>query len=285
MQMSGYTRTECDMLIEQEACRHSSLFEALAYKTLPYLVDTKPLETNESSEATVGLMDGLAEDEYYPDSMQDFVSEFGMDSVLNSPVNSMISTDATSSSSLSLLSRIKSPARKSAIKSVFYQFTLTDTMSVEDLGMALRFVGHNLTPSGLEYIIEETDEDGGGTVDFDEFSAAVRRLDATSSGDASAAEEGSCASHAAQARAKELRRIFGTRAEECIFSANGQSDIVMQSKDLLGALCLAGHRVSDAAAQALLSEFDEDGSGLLDFEEFQQMVGKLDSDTYPAIGA
>merc|ERR1719424_2768303 len=192
-------------------------------------------------------------------------SDQGMDSVLNSPVSSTMSTDVTCSSSRqSLLSRIASPNRQCALKSVFFQFTCfpKETMAVADLGMALKFIGHHMSAKELEKLIEETDEDGGGTVDLDEWSTAAERLDlkAMSSGDS------------AEDRTKILRRIWSARARS---TADGMS---MATKHLVGALALAGHRLTEAEADALVLEFDEDGSGELDFDEFQQMVGKLDSE-------
>uniref|UniRef100_A0A2K6EG22 Troponin C, slow skeletal and cardiac muscles n=1 Tax=Propithecus coquereli TaxID=379532 RepID=A0A2K6EG22_PROCO len=42
-------------------------------------------------------------------------------------------------------------------------------ISTKELGKVMRMLGQNPTPEELQEMIDEVDEDGSGTVDFDEF--------------------------------------------------------------------------------------------------------------------
>lgn len=52
-----------------------------------------------------------------------------------------------------------------------------DTIATEDLGAVIFSLGHFLTPWELEEIVQEADEDGSGSLDFEEFLALVLRLE------------------------------------------------------------------------------------------------------------
>jgi len=239
--------------------------------------------------APLGLMDGLGL--AGKDTHSFLCQDPCMDFVANSPVNSTVSTDAAfdarqalldlssleDASSCSQPSQLSGTAgslsRKVAIKSIFSQFTCyqKDTMAVADLGMALRFLKHNLSGTELQKVTEETDQDGGGTIDLDEFTQTAERLDARRLGGPSVHSQSSSPSRLKPSRDDELREIFFK------FAAAGQSDSLVITKAFLGsALRFGGHSVTDEEADSLFAESDDDGGGELDFDEFRDMMNKLD---------
>lgn len=201
------------------------------------------------------------------------LSHPSMGMALNSPVSSDISTGLTSSSSrpCSL-----TPARKTMIEDVFFHFTChnKDSIATADLAMALRFLGHKLSGQQLERVIEETDKDGGGEVDFEEFLATAEQLDEFHSS-------------AYGASSSSDQRILPTRSQTrrewlmAIFSKFAHNNETIVQKHWLDALCHAGHRLSPNQVLILAKEFDEDGGGELDFDEFEAMVKKLDGEGSP----
>ena len=56
---------------------------------------------------------------------------------------------------------------------IFFCFTGNGYITVEVLKEILREIDTTLDEYSLEQIIEEVDEDGSGTVDFDEFMAMM----------------------------------------------------------------------------------------------------------------
>uniref|UniRef100_A0A4W3HU29 Troponin C, slow skeletal and cardiac muscles n=1 Tax=Callorhinchus milii TaxID=7868 RepID=A0A4W3HU29_CALMI len=52
---------------------------------------------------------------------------------------------------------------------IFVQDAEDGCISTKELGKVMRMLGQNPTPEELQEIIDEVDEDGSGTVDFDEF--------------------------------------------------------------------------------------------------------------------
>lgn len=201
------------------------------------------------------------------------LGECGMGLALTSPKNSDISTGVTSSSS-----RPSSftPARNVMIEDVFYQFTCHDreTLATQDLGMALRFLGHSLSGRQLERVIEETDKDGGGTVDFEEFLAAAEQLDQCLECGASDTAGPSNFESPLLSRAESLRNTFREFAS---------ADDSILSQNLRAALFDAGHRLTEDRVQRLATEFDDDCSGKVDLEEFLAIVERLDGESHPGV--
>uniref|UniRef100_G3PHS1 Troponin C, slow skeletal and cardiac muscles n=1 Tax=Gasterosteus aculeatus aculeatus TaxID=481459 RepID=G3PHS1_GASAC len=52
---------------------------------------------------------------------------------------------------------------------IFIQDAEDAAISTKELGKVMRMLGQNPTPEELQEMIDEVDEDGSGTVDFDEF--------------------------------------------------------------------------------------------------------------------
>ncbi|KAJ1111563.1 hypothetical protein NDU88_008885 [Pleurodeles waltl] len=52
---------------------------------------------------------------------------------------------------------------------IFVQDAEDGCISTKELGKVMRMLGQNPTPEELQEMIDEVDEDGSGTVDFDEF--------------------------------------------------------------------------------------------------------------------
>ncbi|POI32688.1 hypothetical protein CIB84_003559 [Bambusicola thoracicus] len=62
--------------------------------------------------------------------------------------------------------------QKNEFKAAFDIFVLgaeDGCISTKELGKVMRMLGQNPTPEELQEMIDEVDEDGSGTVDFDEF--------------------------------------------------------------------------------------------------------------------
>nr|7SC2_A Chain A, Troponin C, slow skeletal and cardiac muscles,Troponin I, cardiac muscle chimera [Homo sapiens] len=62
--------------------------------------------------------------------------------------------------------------QKNEFKAAFDIFVLgaeDGSISTKELGKVMRMLGQNPTPEELQEMIDEVDEDGSGTVDFDEF--------------------------------------------------------------------------------------------------------------------
>jgi Ca2+-binding EF-hand superfamily protein len=124
-----------------------------------------------------------------------------------------------------------------------------DRLEARDLGTALKLVGHML-PDAEVAVLAKKHADGKGELDVGRFLDMVEILDARAE------------------RQEELRRVFS----RC------KADDVIEARSLCAALHLAGHCLSEAEADALAKEADDDGSGTLDFDEFLAMVERLDGD-------
>jgi Ca2+-binding EF-hand superfamily protein len=144
--------------------------------------------------------------------------------------------------------------------------------------MVVKFLGHTLTQEQLQKVAKEADEDGGGTLDFEEFLSMAARLEATrpslrlgkSDGGSSTDLSSSGSSSGARGRLTPKER------HRAVFMKCKTSEDVIEVKDLSTALKLAGHCLSEAEVHAIAEEADDDGSGTLDEREFAALVENLD---------
>uniref|UniRef100_A0A3Q2QNV1 Troponin C, skeletal muscle n=1 Tax=Fundulus heteroclitus TaxID=8078 RepID=A0A3Q2QNV1_FUNHE len=105
-------------------------------------------------------------------------------------------------------------------------FDLFDTdgggdISTKELGTVMRMLGQNPTREELDEIIEEVDEDGSGTIDFEEFLVMMVRL--LKEDQAGKSEE----------ELAECFRVFD-KCVLCDFSLDTRSNMSLQSNILLG---------------------------------------------------
>ncbi|XP_043988723.1 troponin C, skeletal muscle [Gambusia affinis] len=133
-------------------------------------------------------------------------------------------------------------------------FDLFDTdgggdISTKELGTVMRMLGQNPTREELDEIIEEVDEDGSGSIDFEEFLVMMVRL--LKEDEAGKSEE-------------ELSECFRVR---CV---NG--DGYIDRDEFAQIIRSSGESITDDEIDELLKDGDKNSDGMLDFDEFLKMM-------------
>nr|BAN00003.1 photoactivatable calcium indicator PA-TNXL [synthetic construct] len=122
-------------------------------------------------------------------------------------------------------------------------------ISTKELGTVMRMLGQNPTKEELDAIIEEVDEDGSGTIDFEEFLVMMVRQMKEDAKGKSEEELANCF------------RIFDK-------DANGFIDI----EELGEILRATGEHVIEEDIEDLMKDSDKDNNGRIDFDEFLKMM-------------
>ncbi|XP_063321140.1 troponin C, skeletal muscle-like [Pelmatolapia mariae] len=122
-------------------------------------------------------------------------------------------------------------------------------ISTKELGTVMRMLGQNPTREELDEIIEEVDEDGSGTIDFEEFLVMMVRL--MKEDQAGKSEE-------------ELADCFR------VFDKNGDGYIDREEFALI--IRSTGEAISEEEIDELLKDGDKNNDGMLDFDEFLKMM-------------
>ncbi|KAJ4933880.1 hypothetical protein JOQ06_006689 [Pogonophryne albipinna] len=122
-------------------------------------------------------------------------------------------------------------------------------ISTKELGQVMRMLGQNPTREELDEIIEEVDEDGSGTIDFEEFLVMMVRL--LKEDQAGKSEE-------------ELAECFR------IFDKNGDGYIDREEFALI--IRSTGEPISEDEVDELMRDGDKNTDGMLDFDEFLKMM-------------
>lgn len=120
------------------------------------------------------------------------------------------------------------------------------TITTTELGTVMRSLGQNPTETELRDMINEVDEDGSGTVEFDEF----LKMMAKKLKDSDAMEE--------------LREAFR------VFDKDGNGYI--SSSELRHVMNMLGEKLSDYEVGEMVKEADLDGDGMVNYEEFVAMM-------------
>ncbi|XP_071521735.1 troponin C isoform X4 [Panulirus ornatus] len=119
----------------------------------------------------------------------------------------------------------------------------------ETVGTILRMMGVKVSEKNLQEIIAETDEDGSGELEFEEFVELAAKF---------LIEEDE------EALKAELREAFR------IYDKEGNGYITTDTlKEILREL---DNRLTEEDLVGIIEEVDEDGSGTLDFDEFMEMM-------------
>eukprot|EP01001_Neometanema_parovale_P010443 NODE_6676_length_827_cov_50.204545_g6440_i0.p1 GENE.NODE_6676_length_827_cov_50.204545_g6440_i0~~NODE_6676_length_827_cov_50.204545_g6440_i0.p1 ORF type:complete len:157 (-),score=47.79 NODE_6676_length_827_cov_50.204545_g6440_i0:239-709(-) len=130
------------------------------------------------------------------------------------------------------------------IRDVFAQFDKdrTETISLKELGMALRAAGQNPTEADIMDMMNEVDSEGTGTIEFQEFLVLVARK------------------MNEYIYEEELKVAFQ------IFDRDGSGYISAVEMRIL--MCSLGDKLSDEEMNELLGECDMDMEGNINYEEF-----------------
>ncbi|XP_064085628.1 troponin C, isotype gamma-like isoform X1 [Macrobrachium nipponense] len=122
-------------------------------------------------------------------------------------------------------------------------------ITTETVKTILRMMGVKISEANLAEVIAETDEDGSGQLEFEEFvSLAAKFL----------IEEDE---ESLKAELKEAFRIYDKEGNGFI-----TTDVL---KEILSEI---DNKLTPADLDGIIEEVDEDGSGTLDFDEFMEMM-------------
>ncbi|KAK4321416.1 hypothetical protein Pmani_007771 [Petrolisthes manimaculis] len=141
--------------------------------------------------------------------------------------------------------------RRHALQKAFDSFDTDGKgyITPETVGVILRMMGVKISEKNLQEVIAETDEDGSGELEFEEFVELAAKF---------LIEEDE------EALKEELREAFR------IYDKEGNGYITTSVlKEILREL---DNRLTEEDLEGIIEEVDEDGSGTLDFDEFMEMM-------------
>ena len=119
-------------------------------------------------------------------------------------------------------------------------------IETKDLGFVLKALGIRLTKAELNEMIEEVDEDGNGTIDFQEFLSMISR------------------------KLKETNLLMDIMNAFKVFDRDGEGYV--RTAELGHILTDMGEKLKKSDVEVLLDECDADGDGNIDWEEFLRAV-------------
>uniref|UniRef100_A0A5F8ADS0 Troponin C, slow skeletal and cardiac muscles n=1 Tax=Macaca mulatta TaxID=9544 RepID=A0A5F8ADS0_MACMU len=122
-------------------------------------------------------------------------------------------------------------------------------ISTKELGKVMRMLGQNPTPEELQEMIDEVDEDGSGTVDFDEFLVMMVRCMKDDSKGKSEEE------------LSDLFRMFDKNAD-------GYIDL----DELKMMLQATGETITEDDIEELMKDGDKNNDGRIDYDEFLEFM-------------
>jgi len=136
---------------------------------------------------------------------------------------------------------------------IFVEDSTDGTITTKELGKVFRMLGQNPTEQELQEMVDEVDEDGSGTIDFDEFCQMMgKQLEAEKLENIPERPE------------KELSEAFR------IFDINGSGYLEMA--ELEAAFKLTGEPVEMWEIEHLILDGDKNEDGRLDYEEWIDMM-------------
>ncbi|XP_040603779.1 troponin C, slow skeletal and cardiac muscles isoform X1 [Mesocricetus auratus] len=142
--------------------------------------------------------------------------------------------------------------QKNEFKAAFDIFVLgaeDGCISTKELGKVMRMLGQNPTPEELQEMIDEVDEDGSGTVDFDEFLVMMVRCMKDDSKGKSEEE------------LSDLFRMFDKNAD-------GYIDL----DELKMMLQATGETITEDDIEELMKDGDKNNDGRIDYDEFLEFM-------------
>ncbi|NP_001079723.1 troponin C1, slow skeletal and cardiac typeS homeolog [Xenopus laevis] len=132
---------------------------------------------------------------------------------------------------------------------IFVQDAEDGCISTKELGKVMRMLGQSPTPEELQESIDEVDEDGSGTVDFDEFLVMMVRCMKDDSKGKSEEE------------LSDLFRMFD-------INADGYIDLD-ELKEMLEA---TGETITEDDIEELMRDGDKNNDGRIDYDEFLEFM-------------
>ncbi|XP_040049023.1 troponin C, slow skeletal and cardiac muscles isoform X1 [Gasterosteus aculeatus] len=137
---------------------------------------------------------------------------------------------------------------------IFIQDAEDAAISTKELGKVMRMLGQNPTPEELQEMIDEVDEDGSGTVDFDEFLVMmVRCMKEESKGKS-------------EEELAELFRMF----DKGYHTRNGDGYIDLE--ELKTMLESTGEAITEDDIEELMKDGDKNNDGKIDYDEFLEFM-------------
>ncbi|XP_029108316.1 troponin C, skeletal muscle [Scleropages formosus] len=125
-------------------------------------------------------------------------------------------------------------------------------ISTKELGTVMRMLGQNPTREELDAIIEEVDEDGSGTIDFEEF--LVMMVQQLKEDQAGKSEE-------------ELAEFFRMFDKNC--------DGFIDREEFGEILRSSGEPVTEEEIDELMADGDKNNDGKIDFDEWLKMMENI----------
>lgn len=136
---------------------------------------------------------------------------------------------------------------------IFVEDSTDGTISTKELGKVLRMLGQNPSEQELQEMVDEVDEDGSGTIDFDEFCQMM--------GKQLAAE---ALENIPERPEKELAEAFRIFDSDC--------DGYLGHDEITAAFKLTGEPFEDWEVDAFIQEGDKNENGQIDYEEWVDMM-------------
>ena len=123
------------------------------------------------------------------------------------------------------------------------------TITTVKLGTVMRSLGQNPTEEELQEMINEVDEDGGGSIDFTEFlTMMAKKMKDTDTED-------------------DIREAFR------VFDKDGNGFI--SARELRHVMINLGEKLTDDEVDEMIREADTDGDGEVNYEEFIKMYNNI----------
>uniref|UniRef100_A0A8C5HDE4 Troponin C, slow skeletal and cardiac muscles n=1 Tax=Gouania willdenowi TaxID=441366 RepID=A0A8C5HDE4_GOUWI len=140
-------------------------------------------------------------------------------------------------------SQNKSHTEFKAAFDIFIQDAEDGCISTKELGKVMRMLGQNPTAEELQEMIDEVDEDGSGTVDFDEFLVMMVR----------------CMKEESKGKSEEeLAELFR------MFDKNGDGYIDLE--ELKAMLESTGEAITEDDIEELMKDGDKNNDGKIDYD-------------------
>ena len=136
---------------------------------------------------------------------------------------------------------------------IFVEDSTDGTITTKELGKVFRMLGQSPTEQELQEMVDEVDEDGSGTIDFDEFCQMMSKQ--------LAAEALEQIPERPEKELAEAFRIFDTKA-----------DGLLDFEELFAAFKMIDEPVEDWEIQAFIKEGDKNETNDIDYEEWIDLM-------------